>query len=84
MSSNKPVFQQFVEANQALLNCYNAVTEETYKKQGESVCSSQREQVKDILRSNGLVMSNLVRERVDILYKLGAVKAAEAKLKQQN
>jgi hypothetical protein len=32
MSSNKPVFQQFVEANQALLNCYNAVTEETYKK----------------------------------------------------
>jgi hypothetical protein len=52
MSSGKPVFQEFVEANQALINCYNGVSADDYKKQGESVCSSQRDRVKDILRSN--------------------------------
>jgi hypothetical protein len=72
MSSNKPVFQEFVEANQALLTCYNGISADDYKKQGDSVCSSQRERVKDILKGNQLVMSNLVRERIDILYKLGA------------
>ena len=72
MNSGKPVFQEFVEANQALINCYNGVSSEDYKKQGESVCSSQRDRVKDILRSNQLVMSTLVRERIEILKNLGA------------
>ena len=52
MSSTKPAFQEFVEANQALLNCYNSISQEDFKKQGESVCGSQRDRVKDILRSN--------------------------------
>jgi hypothetical protein len=77
MSSTKPAFQEFVEANQALLNCYNSISQEDFKKQGESVCGSQRERVKDILRSNQLVMSNLVRERVEILHRLGAQQGAK-------
>ena len=77
MSSGKPVFQEFVEANQALINCYNGVSADDYKKQGESVCGSQRERVKDILRSNQLVMSTLVRERIEILKTLGAQQGAK-------
>jgi hypothetical protein len=77
MSSGKPVFQEFVEANQALINCYNGVSADDYKKQGESVCGSQRERVKEILRSNQLVMSTLVRERIEILKTLGAQQGAK-------
>ena len=75
MNSSKPAFQEFVEANQALLSCYNAVSLDDYKKLGEAqrdgLCAAQKEKVRDILRGNNLVMSNLVRERVDILHKLG-------------
>ena len=77
MSSGKPVFQEFVEANQALINCYNGVSADDSKKQGESVCGSQRDRVKDILRSNQLVMSTLVRERIEILKTLGAQQGAK-------
>lgn len=74
--NSKPAFQEFVEANQALLTCYNATSLEDYKKLGEgqkeSLCAAQKEKVKDILRTNNLIMSNLVKERVEILHKLGA------------
>jgi len=76
MNSSKPAFQEFVEANQALLNCYNAVSHADYQKlnesQREGLCLAQREKVKSILTSNQLVMSNLVAERVLILRRLGA------------
>jgi len=75
MNSSKPAFQEFVESNQALITCYNGVSLDDYKKMGEGqrdgLCASQKERVREILRSNQLVMSNLVRERVDILHKLG-------------
>lgn len=77
MNSGKPVFQEFVEANQALLTCYNGISAEDYKKQGDSVCASHRERVKDILRSNNLAMSNLVRERIEILKRIGAEQASK-------
>lgn len=75
--SSKSALQEFVEANQALLTCYNQVGGPAdYAKlseaQRETLCASHREKVRDILRSNQLVMSNLVRERVDILKRLGA------------
>jgi hypothetical protein len=41
------------------------------------VCTSQRDRVKDILRSNQLVMSTLVRERIEILKNLGAQQGAK-------
>jgi hypothetical protein len=56
MNSSKPAFQEFVEANQALLNCYNAVSHEEFKKMNESqqegLCLAQRDRVKSILTSN--------------------------------
>lgn len=76
MNSSKPAFQEFIEANQALLKCYNNTAPEDYEKLSQnlkdSLCSSQREKVRDILSSNQLVMSNLVRQRVQILRRLGA------------
>ena len=74
--NSKPAFQEFVEANQALLTCYNAVSLDDFKKLGEgqkeTLCAAQREKVKDLLRTNNLAMSNLVKERVEILHRLGA------------
>jgi hypothetical protein len=35
MNSSKPAFQEFVEANQGLITCYNAVSLDDYKKMGE-------------------------------------------------
>ena len=76
MNSAKTPFQEFVEANQALLACYNEVSPADYQKlndsQRDSMCSIHREKVREILRSNQLTMSNLVRERVEILKRLGA------------
>lgn len=74
--NTKPAFQIFVEANQELLNCYNKISAADFAKlsdsQKETTCSAQRERVKDILRTNTLVMSNLVTERIEILKRLGA------------
>ncbi len=74
--SSKPAFQLFVEANQALLNCYNQYSVADFNKLSDSakdtLCSSQREKVKGILANNSLAMSNLVAERVEILKRLGA------------
>lgn len=54
--NSKSMFQQFVEANQNLLECYDQIDVETYKGQpiGKSagVCLSQKEKVKSILASN--------------------------------
>jgi len=54
--SKKSAFQQFVEANEALLECYDNVDMDQYKGQplakSASVCNSQKEKVKELLRSN--------------------------------
>lgn len=75
--SSKTALQEFVEANQALLTCYNQVGGpaefgKLSDSQKENLCSSHREKIRDILRGNQLIMSNLIRERVEILKKLGA------------
>lgn len=76
MSSTKSAFQEFVETNQALLNCYNAISPADYAKmndsQKEGACFNHREKLREQLRSNSLVMSNLLRERIAILNRLGA------------
>ena len=35
-NNKKPIFQQFVEANQGLLNCYNTIKIEDYKKMSDA------------------------------------------------
>ena len=72
--SKKSAFQQFIEANEALLECYDNVDMDQYKGQplakSASVCNSQKEKVKELLRSNQLSMTTLVTERVNILKNL--------------
>lgn len=76
MASKKTVFQQFVEANQGLLDCYNKVKIEDYKKMPdagkEALCSSQKDKIREILNSNQMVMSNLIKERIEILNRLNS------------
>ena len=68
--SKKPIFQQFVEANEAMLECMEKVDQDAYRgKEGTSasVCMSQKERVKEILRSNQMSMTRVVKERVMIM-----------------
>jgi hypothetical protein len=64
-----------VEANKALIDCYNKIKVDDSVKRGDtgSLCSAPKERVKELLRSDQLVMSNLVRQRVEILHRLGAM-----------
>ena len=71
MAHKKSIFQQFVEANQALIECYNEVDQEPFKgdssKAASNVCVSQKCKVQDILRSNELNMTRVLTERIAIL-----------------
>lgn len=44
-----------------------------------NLCGAQKQAVKDILDSNDLKMSNLIRERVEILNRLGAKQKIEVR-----
>ena len=71
MSSKKSMLVQFVEANQKMLDCYNQIDQSQYADENAArsanVCMSQREKVKEILRSNELNMTRTVTERIAIL-----------------
>ena len=67
-SSKKPIFQQFVEANEDMLKCFESADQDQYRgKDTSSVCTSQKERVKEILRSNQMTMTRVVKERVMIM-----------------
>ena len=74
MSSRKSIYQQFVEANQNMLNCYNEVDQSQFKDEAaaksSNVCMSEREKVKSILGSNELKMTRIITERIAILREL--------------
>ena len=69
--STKPVFQKFVEANTALLDCYAKIEPGTLKgmslSQMDTTCSSEKEVVRKILNSNEMTMTQVVKDRVDVL-----------------
>lgn len=73
LNKEKPYFQQFVEANMALIDCYERANNKDPK--GDSAilatCTQHRERVEDLLRRNVLAMTNLVEQRVQILNELG-------------
>ena len=64
-----------------MLECYNKVTPQQFEKMGDTakdnICLNQKEAVKQITMSNDMVISNLIKERVQILHKLGAKKTVE-------
>ena len=73
---HKPILQEFVEANMALIECYNKVSVDEYKKMSASaqggLCATHKNKVKAILESNQMTMSRLLQDRIAILHRLGA------------
>ena len=61
-----------------MLDCFDSVDMDQYKGQplakSASVCNSQKEKVKELLRSNQLNMTTLVTERIAILRQLEKTK----------
>ena len=67
----KSIFQQFVEANESLIECYEAVDLDQYKGQpaGKSagLCIKEKSKLQDIVKSNEMNMTRVVQERIAIL-----------------
>ena len=67
----KSIFQQFVEANESLIECYEAVDVDQYKGQpaGKSagLCIKEKSKLQDIVKSNEMNMTRVVQERIAIL-----------------
>ena len=71
----KPVFQQFVEANRALLACYESYSKDEVLAMGpkmDTLCINEKNTIKNILADNKMRMSVLVKERVDVMKALDA------------
>ena len=67
----KPVFQKFIEANEALLDCYGKIGEDTMKNMNQSQldtqCSSERESIRRILNSNEMTFTTVVKDRCAVM-----------------
>ena len=74
--ASKPVFQRFVEANLAMLDCYHRIPKERLDSMSagemDGACAKEKSMVRSILESNEMTMTQLVKDRVDIMYKLNA------------
>ncbi len=61
---DKPVFQQFIEANKALLQCYRKVSVEEFKKMPDAtkdnLCGAHKDRIRDILSREQMTMTKLV------------------------
>ena len=59
----------------SLLECYNKVSVEEFKKMNsgaqENLCLNQKNKIKEILASNEMNMTQLVKDRIEILQRLG-------------
>jgi hypothetical protein len=67
----KPVFQKFVEANQALIACYQKSDVKGQELgQLDRLCVKEKNEIKGILNSNEMTMTRLVQDRVNVLYLL--------------
>ena len=79
MLDYKPVFQKFVEANEKLLDCYHNLPQEDVLGQPDSkldtFCMKEKSEVKSILSSNAMTMTELVQDRVNVLYGLQVIRA---------
>ena len=68
----KSYFQQFIEANEALIDCYERAHNKDPR--GDSsilaTCTQHREKIETILRNDYLSMTNMVQQRLPILQSL--------------
>ena len=67
----KPVFQKFIEANAALLDCYATIGKDNMSSmsisQLDTQCTSERERIRSILNSNEMSMTQVVKDRVAVM-----------------
>ena len=67
----KPILQRFVEANEALADCMVAVPKEDLSgmsaAQLDSHCQREKIAVKSILESNQMTMTQVVKDRLNVM-----------------
>ena len=72
----KPVYQRFMEANIALLDCYQNIEKDQLDSmsaaQMDGQCMKEKQLIRGILDSNEMTMTQIVKDRVDIMYELNA------------
>ena len=65
MSTN---YEHFVQANQALLDCFASVSAEQYSSMNDAdqqnVCKAETNAVRDSLRSGNIAFKNILQERL--------------------
>lgn len=65
----KTTYEKFIEANNKLVKCFEAVSVERFQKlshpEQDTLCHSERESVKAFLVKNEVSIANLVRERLE-------------------
>jgi len=68
----KSYFQQFIEANEALIDCYERAHNKDPKGDAAilATCTQHREKIETILRNDYLSMTILVQQRLPILQSL--------------
>ena len=63
-----------MEANQAMITCFEQVDQEQFKDKPDAntstICQAEKEKVKSILRGNQMTMTRVVKERALILHAL--------------
>ena len=69
-----PIFEKFTLANEALLDCYQSQDMEAYAGMGPAarvgICAAEKNAVKAILSSNEMTMTQVVKDKVNVLYTL--------------
>ena len=62
------VFEKWIEANDRLVKCYDAVSADQYKalsaKDQGLLCQSEKEQVRSFLKNDQIHFRNIIQERI--------------------
>ncbi len=68
----KPILQKFVEANEQLLDCMAAIPKDQLadmsSAQLDSNCQREKIAIKSILDSNKMTMTQVVQDRINVMY----------------
>ena len=73
----EPIFQKFVIANKRFADCLSAVPKDDIAAmsdaQLDSFCQSEKSEIKSILNGNRMTMTQLVTDRINVLYAIRSV-----------
>ena len=83
----KPILQKFVEANERFMDCMAAVPKDDLSgmsaPQLDSQCMSEKNEIKKILDSNQMTMTQLVKDRVNVLRTLNEMGVTVTSVRQE-